>query len=69
MTGYTGLLGGVLSGVGSLLSGGLLDALAKILCGVGSCIYGYFTKTLVPRSQPVFGTGRNFGATVIGRIG
>ncbi|MFC4065920.1 hypothetical protein [Actinoplanes subglobosus] len=40
VTGCTGLLGGVLSGVGSLLS-----------------------------SQPVFGTGRNFGATVIGRIG
>lgn len=69
VTGYTGLLSGVLSGVGSLLGGGLFAALATILCGTGSCIYGYFTKTLIPRNKPQFGTGPNFGATIIGRTG
>lgn len=69
VTGYTSLLGGVLTGVGSLLSGSLLDALQTVLCGTGSCIYGYFTKTLLPRHRPVFGNGRNFGATVVGRTG
>ncbi|WP_255689185.1 hypothetical protein [Actinoplanes sp. DH11] len=44
--------------------------MAKVLCDVGSgCIYGYFTKTLVPTYQPAFGTGQPFGATVIGRTG
>ncbi|HWS33117.1 MAG TPA: Tad domain-containing protein [Actinoplanes sp.] len=69
VTGYTTLLGGVLTGVGSLLSGGLLAALQTILCSTSACIYGYFTKTLLPRSRPRFGTGQNFGATVIGRTG
>ncbi|WP_430786697.1 TadE/TadG family type IV pilus assembly protein [Actinoplanes sp. G11-F43] len=69
VTGYTGLLSGVLTGVTSLLSGSLLGALQTVLCGTGSCIYGYFTKVLLPRHSPVFGNGRNFGATVVGRIG
>ncbi|MEU4690357.1 hypothetical protein [Actinoplanes sp. NPDC023714] len=71
ITGFSGLLGGLLGGVSSILSGNLLDALTKVLCDVASgCIYGYFTKTLVPTYQPRFGTGTNvYGATVIGRTG
>jgi hypothetical protein len=68
-TGYTSLLGGLLSGVGSLLNGGLAGLLQGALCGLSQCILGYFTKTLVPLDSPTFGTGGNFGATVIGRTG
>ncbi len=69
VTGYTTLLPGVLTGVGSLLNGNLPGLLQSILCGTSSCILGYFTKTLVPVNAPVFGTGPNYGATVIGRTG
>ncbi|BBH68248.1 hypothetical protein ACTI_49330 [Actinoplanes sp. OR16] len=71
ITGFSGLLGGLFGGVSSILSGNLLDALVKILCDVASgCIYGYFTKTLVPTHQPRFGTGTGtYGATIIGRTG
>ncbi len=71
VTGYTGLLGGLLSGVGSLLSGGgLAPSVAAILCGVGNCIYGYFTKSLVPESHATFGPPSSYyGATVISRTG
>jgi hypothetical protein len=70
VTGNTSLLGGLLTGVGSLISGGGVPSLlSATLCGVGSCVYGYFTRTLVPQSHPVFGTGTNFGATIIGRTG
>jgi hypothetical protein len=68
-TGYTSLLGGLVSGVGSLLNGGLPGLLQNTLCGLSQCILGYFTKTLVPLDSPSFGTGPNFGATVIGRTG
>nr|WP_221379630.1 Tad domain-containing protein [Actinoplanes polyasparticus] len=69
LTGWTSLLGGLLSGVGSLLNGGLPGLLQSALCGLSQCILGYFTKTLVPLDSPTFGTGPNFGATVIGRTG
>jgi hypothetical protein len=69
VTGYTDLLAGVGSAVGSILNGGLLPGVAAVLCGLSSCIYGYFTKTLVPQHSPVFGTGPNYGATVIARTG
>ncbi|MBB2949264.1 hypothetical protein FB565_009069 [Actinoplanes lutulentus] len=71
ITGFSGLLGGLLGGVSSILSGNLLDALVKILCDVASgCIYGYFMKTLVPTYQPHFGSGTNtYGSTIIGRTG
>ena len=53
-----------------MLTGGtLFDLLNKTLCGTGSCVSGYFTKSLVAEYRPQFGTGRNFGATVIGRTG
>ncbi|MGX6607657.1 Tad domain-containing protein [Micromonosporaceae bacterium Da 78-11] len=68
-TGFNGLLGGLLNGVGSLLSGSLLSAPATVLCGTSNCIYGYFTKTLSLAPRPVFGTGKYLGATVIGRTG
>ncbi|MCY1145603.1 Tad domain-containing protein [Actinoplanes sp. Pm04-4] len=68
-TGYTSLLGGLLTGVGSLLNGSAPGLLQNLLCGVSQCILGYFTKTLVPLDSPSFGTGPNFGATVIGRTG
>jgi Flp pilus assembly protein TadG len=70
VTGYTGLLPGLFGGAGSLLSGGgLAPLLASTLCGLSSCVYGYFTKSLVPQSHPTFGSGANYGATVIGRTG
>ncbi|SDS56613.1 Tad domain-containing protein [Actinoplanes derwentensis] len=69
VTGYSTLIPGVVNSVSSILSGGLLAALTTLLCTTAACIYGYFTKTLVPHSRPVFGTGPNFGATVIGRTG
>jgi hypothetical protein len=59
----------VLTGVGSLLNGNLPGLLQSTLCGASSCILGYFTKSLVPVDAPVFGTGPNYGATVIGRTG
>ncbi|WP_250004465.1 Tad domain-containing protein [Actinoplanes sp. M2I2] len=68
-TGYTALIPGLLSGVGSLLNGGVAGLLQSVLCGTSQCILGYFTKTLVPVDIPSFGTGPNFGATVIGRTG
>jgi len=71
VTAYTSLLGGLLAGVTSTLSGtgGLTNPVNTVLCGVGQCIYGYFTRTVVPMSRPTFGTGGNYGATVIGRTG
>jgi hypothetical protein len=69
VTGYTGLLTGVLSGVGSLLTAGLAPGISNLLCGLSACVYGYFTKALIPKAKPVFGTGQNFGAMVIGRTG
>jgi hypothetical protein len=71
VTAYTGLLGGLLGGVPSVLTGAgnLTSVVNSALCGVSQCIYGYFTQTLVPRSKPFFGTGGNFGATVVGRTG
>ncbi|MFD0517881.1 Tad domain-containing protein [Paractinoplanes durhamensis] len=69
-TGYYTLLGGLVKGLGSILSGGLTQGLNDVLCIVSACITGYFTKTLVPLSRPTgFGTGQNFGATVIARTG
>jgi hypothetical protein len=69
VTGVYNLLSGLLSGVGSILTGGLLTGLNSTLCGLTNCVLGYFTKTLVPMPRPVFGTGPNYGATVIGRTG
>jgi Flp pilus assembly protein TadG len=68
-TGASGPVAGVLGTVGSLLSGSLLNAVSNLLCGLSSCIYGYFTKTLVPQARPQFGQPNSFGATVIGRTG
>ncbi|MBM2620250.1 Tad domain-containing protein [Actinoplanes sp. LDG1-06] len=68
-TGYTSLLGGLLNGVGSLLNGSAPGLLQNALCGLSQCILGYFTKTLVPVDSPNFGTGPDFGATIIGRTG
>jgi Flp pilus assembly protein TadG len=83
LTGYAGLIGGLLGTLGnlvaailaplfpntaSLLSNGApTDAIAQ--CGLNACLYGYFTKSLVTMPRPVFGTGNNYGATVIGRTG
>ena len=83
ITGFAGLIGGLLGALGnlvaavlaplfpnaaSLLSNGApTDAFAQ--CGVNACIYGYFTKTLVTTPQPQFGPGNYYGATVIGRTG
>ncbi|GIE28406.1 hypothetical protein Ait01nite_014510 [Actinoplanes italicus] len=71
VTGYTGLLGGLGGLVGSASSlTGLVPGIAKLLCGLQLCIYGYFTKSVVPEHLPkAFGSGRNFGVTVIGRTG
>lgn len=70
VTGHSGLLSGLLGGTGSLLSGGgLAPTAASALCGTSSCVYGYFTKSLMPQSRPRFGAGGNYGAMVIGRTG
>lgn len=71
VTAYTSLLGGLLAGTTSTLSGtGSLTSLVnQTLCGVGSCVYGYFTQALIPMDRPTFGTGPTFGTTVIGRTG
>ena len=37
--------------------------------GAGACYFGYFTKMTAPRTPPVFGTGADYGVTVIGRVG
>jgi hypothetical protein len=68
VTGYTGLLGGLLGAVSSLSN--TVPAIAKLLCGLQMCIYGYFTKAVIPTHLPTrFGTAKNFGVTVIGRTG
>jgi Flp pilus assembly protein TadG len=67
VTGYTSLLPGLAGTLSSLNN--LAPALASALCGLSNCIYGYFTKAVVPAARPVFGTGTNYGATVIGRTG
>ncbi|NMO56183.1 hypothetical protein HH310_34020 [Actinoplanes sp. TBRC 11911] len=71
VTGYTGLLGGLLGAVGSLVTGAsLFSVLNTALCSaLSSCIYGYFTRTLTPQQNPQFGTGNDYGATIIGRTG
>jgi hypothetical protein len=70
ITGYTSVLPGLTGALTSTISGGsLTTVLNKTLCGLSNCIYGYFTKSLVPMVKPKFGTGSNFGATVIGRTG
>jgi Flp pilus assembly protein TadG len=70
VTGYQTLLLGTLNAVGSALTGGTLFALLNsVLCGTGKCIYGYFSRTVVPSTNPQFGTGNDFGATIIGRTG
>ncbi|GLY02632.1 MULTISPECIES: pilus assembly protein TadG-related protein [Actinoplanes] len=68
VTGYTGLLSGLVGALSTL--GNLVPAVATLLCGLQTCIYGYFTKSLVPEHMPTaFGTSQNFGAMVIGRTG
>ncbi|GIM94605.1 Tad domain-containing protein [Paractinoplanes toevensis] len=69
-TGYYTLLGGLFSGINSILSGSLAAGLNDVLCITSACITGYFTKILAPASRPTgFGTGQDFGATVIARTG
>ncbi|GIF18992.1 Flp pilus assembly protein TadG [Actinoplanes tereljensis] len=69
-TGYYTLLGGLFSGINSILSGNLAAGLNDVLCITAACITGYFTKTLAPATRPTgFGTGQDFGATVIARTG
>lgn len=68
VTGYTALLGGLLGTVSNLSNG--LPALAHTLCGLAACIYGYFTRMVVPSARPVFSpVNDDYGVTVIGRTG
>ncbi|BCY06957.1 Tad domain-containing protein [Actinoplanes sp. L3-i22] len=64
------------SGLGSLLTGlftslpSVVTGVQKTLCALQSCIYGYFTKTLITSHIPTqFATSPNFGAMMIGRTG
>ncbi|MFI1987739.1 pilus assembly protein TadG-related protein [Actinoplanes sp. NPDC020271] len=75
LTGYETLV----SGLGGLLNGSLapsssiptfVSGTQKLLCGAQSCIYGYFTRTLVTDHLPTkFATSQYYGAMVIGRTG
>jgi hypothetical protein len=67
VTGYQNLITGLGATLSTLSAG--LPSLAATLCGLGNCIYGYFTKALVPQNRPVFGSTQDFGAKVIGRTG
>jgi Flp pilus assembly protein TadG len=67
ITGYQSILPGLVSAVSTVTN--VLPSVSTLLCGVANCIYGYFTKALVPAARPVFGTGSNYGATMIGRTG
>ncbi|GID33317.1 TadE/TadG family type IV pilus assembly protein [Paractinoplanes brasiliensis] len=70
VTGYDALIPGVTQAAANLLSpGGVPSLLQKALCTVSACAYGYFTRTVVPVDNPLFGSGADFGATVIGRTG
>ncbi|WP_250035119.1 pilus assembly protein TadG-related protein [Paractinoplanes maris] len=70
LTGYDGLLGGLLSSVDNLLQGnGVPSLVQKLTCTLSACIYGYFTRVLTPVDSPAFGTGRDYGVTVIARTG
>lgn len=68
VTGYTTLLG-TLTNVPSILTN-TVPGIASLLCGLQRCVYGYFTKSIIPEHLPTkFGTTQNFGLTVIGRTG
>lgn len=68
VTGYTTLLG-TLTNIPSILTN-TVPGLASTLCGLQRCVYGYFTKSIIPEHMPTkFGTTKNFGLTVIGRTG
>ena len=71
VTGYGGGVSGLLGSVGSLITGSaLFSVLNSTLCSLlGACIYGYFTRTVLPERNPQFGTGKDYGATIIGRTG
>jgi putative Flp pilus-assembly TadE/G-like protein len=82
-TGYGGLLSGLVGSVLAPALNAVIGALfpdvpgilggmppdAGVQCAGGSCIWGYFTKTVLTMPKPQFGTGNNYGATVIGRTG
>lgn len=73
VTGYNGNMGPIGSILNSLFTANnifklLTDVLCGLVAGTG-CVYGYFTKSLVTQSNPQFGTGTNYGATIIGRTG
>ncbi|WP_436521362.1 pilus assembly protein TadG-related protein [Actinoplanes sp. HUAS TT8] len=68
VSGLGGLLNGVLAPNSSLNT--VVTGVQKVACALQSCVYGYFTKTLVTDHVPTqFATSPNFGATVIGRTG
>ncbi|MEV6347420.1 Tad domain-containing protein [Actinoplanes sp. NPDC051851] len=48
----------------------LIPVLQQATCLLQTCIYGHFTKSLIPQPMPTaFADTQNFGATVIGRTG
>jgi hypothetical protein len=67
--GCSGLIGGVLKGLTGLLGGSVPATIDGLGCGLSFCISGYFTQTVSPMPRPQFGTGKDYGAVVIGRTG
>jgi Flp pilus assembly protein TadG len=69
-TGYYDIIGGLFKTINSVLTGALPQGINDALCLTSACVTGYFTKSLVPVTRPTgFGTGQDFGATVVGRTG
>ncbi|MEU8664857.1 hypothetical protein [Actinoplanes philippinensis] len=67
VTGHTTLLG-TLTCVSILTD--TVPGIASTLCGLQRCVYGYFTKSIIPeRVRTKSGTTKTFGLTVTGRTG
>lgn len=69
ITGFNSVLAGVVGALTSTISGGSLTSVVNQLLCSGNCIYGYFTRTIIPMSRPTFGTGGYYGTMVVGRTG
>ncbi|XVU21800.1 pilus assembly protein TadG-related protein [Actinoplanes sp. CA-054009] len=69
LTGYESLISGLAGTLSTLFSTGL-NSLRTTACALQSCIYGYFTQSVITQRFPTtFGTSQEYGVQVIGRTG
>ncbi|XVV08999.1 pilus assembly protein TadG-related protein [Actinoplanes sp. CA-131856] len=69
LTGYETLISGLTGTLSTLFSDGL-NSLRTTACALQTCIYGYFTRSVITQRFPTaFGTSPDYGVQVIGRTG